>query len=374
MARKFLYVLAVLISLAIIAMISFSFFGSQLMQSALVPRVTFTAPAPLPANVYETPQGWMSRPDGRTDDPARWQPAGQHPLSPADERDGAAIFFIHPTSAFDTLRWNATLADPVAAPQAARFVRMQASALAPAGRVWAPRYRQAVFGAFLTDKPAATRAIDLAYDDVRAAFEAFLKANPTGPIILAGHSQGSLHLLRLLAERIGGVDWRSRIVAVYAVGWPISIEHDLPALGLPACTAAPQTGCILSWQSFAPPADPTDLMTTFDRGTGYDGKPRRGSHMLCTNPLTGGSAPAAPASASKGLLIGDGQPVTTQLITTGGIGARCDGRGILLLDSAPRLGPQVLPGNNYHVYDYPLFWANVRADALERLAAWRTTH
>jgi hypothetical protein len=31
------------------------------------------------------------------------------------------------------------------------------------------------------------------------------------------------------------------------------------------------------------------------------------------------------------------------------------------------MGPYVLPGNNYHVYDYPLFWSNVRADAL-----WRT--
>ncbi len=30
----------------------------------------------------------------------------------------------------------------------------------------------------------------------------------------------------------------------------------------------------------------------------------------------------------------------------------------------------VLPGNNYHVFDITLFWANVRADALRRLAAY----
>ena len=30
----------------------------------------------------------------------------------------------------------------------------------------------------------------------------------------------------------------------------------------------------------------------------------------------------------------------------------------------------VLPGNNYHVYDITLFWANVRADALRRLATY----
>jgi hypothetical protein len=27
-----------------------------------------------------------------------------------------------------------------------------------------------------------------------------------------------------------------------------------------------------------------------------------------------------------------------------------------------------LPGNNYHVYDYALFWADVREDAKQRLS------
>jgi hypothetical protein len=30
----------------------------------------------------------------------------------------------------------------------------------------------------------------------------------------------------------------------------------------------------------------------------------------------------------------------------------------------------VLPGNNYHVYDYALFWQAVRNDVERRLAAW----
>jgi len=30
----------------------------------------------------------------------------------------------------------------------------------------------------------------------------------------------------------------------------------------------------------------------------------------------------------------------------------------------------VLPGHNYHVYDYALFWANIRADAEARLAGY----
>ena len=51
----------------------------------------------------------------------------------------------------------------------------------------------------------------------------------------------------------------------------------------------------------------------------------------------------------------------------GAVPARCDQRGFLLIGDPPELGPYVLPGNNYHVYDIPLFWANIRADALWRI-------
>jgi hypothetical protein len=37
-------------------------------------------------------------------------------------------------------------------------------------------------------------------------------------------------------------------------------------------------------------------------------------------------------------------------------------------DRLPDLPAYVLPGNNYHVFDYALFWSNIRADAAARLA------
>jgi hypothetical protein len=57
-------------------------------------------------------------------------------------------------------------------------------------------------------------------------------------------------------------------------------------------------------------------------------------------------------------------------LVSGGSPARCDDKGYLLIGEGPDLGPYVLPGNNYHVYDYSLFWANVRADAARRMAAF----
>lgn len=370
MARKFLYVIAFLIALAIAGMIAFSFFGQKLMRSALVPHVRFSEPAPLPAGFYSGAQGWISRPDGRRSDPAIWQPAS---LKMPAERGAAAIFFLHPTSAFDTMRWNAPVTDAVSGQQTERFVRVQASAFAASGKIWVPRYRQAVFGAFMTDSADAGRALDRAYADIRVAFAAFLAANPDGPIILAAHSQGSKHLLRLLRDESGNTALHRRLVAVYAAGWPVSIAHDLPALGLPACSGPDQTGCLLSWQSFGRPADTSSVDEVFDREPGFDGASRKGSQMLCTNPLTGGAPAPAPASANLGMLIGDGGAASTQLMAPGGIGARCEGRGYLMLDRSPQLGTYVLPGNNYHVYDYALFWANIRADALRRLDAWQKT-
>ena len=50
--------------------------------------------------------------------------------------------------------------------------------------------------------------------------------------------------------------------------------------------------------------------------------------------------------------------------------ARCGENGLLYIGDPPELGEGVLPGDNYHVYDIPLFWANVQQDVVERVRAW----
>ena len=56
--------------------------------------------------------------------------------------------------------------------------------------------------------------------------------------------------------------------------------------------------------------------------------------------------------------------------SSGSVPARCDERGLLLIGDPPEMGSYVLPGNNYHVYDIPLFWANLQADVVSRVEAW----
>ena len=170
-----------------------------------------------------------------------------------------------------------------------------------------------------------------------------------------------------MKERVAGTPLAARIVAVYAVGWPVSLTADLPALGLPACTGPDQTGCILSWQSFARPADYTLVRETFDKSRGLAGGARRGTRILCSNPLSGAADTAAqPLAANLGSLLPNSD-FTGGTIIAKGLGARCLASGILDIGDPPGgYAAYVLPGNNYHVYDYALYWANVRSDVERR--------
>jgi Protein of unknown function (DUF3089) len=364
MARKFLYIIASLITLVIVLGVSYRLFGGKLISAAMVPTTEFAAPAPQKTDAYADGKMWVARPD-LTENPSKWLPEGVEPTV-----GKAAVFFIHPTSYINRAAWNAPLDDQEANDRAALFVRGQASAFTAAGDIWAPRYAQATFGAFLTEKPEGQRAIEAAYRDVLAAFDSFIAAIPADrPVILAGHSQGALHLTRLLKERVSGQPLAKRIVAAYVVGWPVSVEADIPALGLAACTNPDMAGCVLSWQSFAEPAETEAIKTIFEQSPGWTGKSRTGTTMLCTNPLSGALATSSPALANLGTTVPSADMKNAQLVR-GLVPAHCNSDGFLLIGDPPEMGPYVLPGNNYHVYDYSLFWANVRADAVRRLQAF----
>jgi hypothetical protein len=365
-ARRFLMTVLVLTLLVVAAGFAIYQWGGSLLLSAEgTPKGHFVAAKAGAGPDYGSAANWLARP-GQQDDPSRWLPEGMDP----DRTGEAAIFYIHPTTYLNTDRWNAPLQPGGDTEFRTRlFAQSQASAFNAAGQVWAPRYRQAAFGAFLLNSADAHKALDLAYGDVSAAFDQFLKEAGDRPIILAGHSQGALHLERLLREKVAGKPIARRVIAAYVVGWPISTAADLPALGLPACRTDQQAGCILSWLSFGDPANPDLVLNPYEHSSGFSGAPRRREDLLCVNPISGTQNGVAPPESNPGTLVPSAK-LFSATIEPGAIGAHCD-KGLLILDGhVPPLGPYVLPGNNYHVYDYALFWGAIRRDSERRLAAW----
>ena len=117
-------------------------------------------------------------------------------LPPLETASSAAVepkvdvFFVH-GNGYPGAGWNAAY-DDIASRET---VQLQAAAQLPAFhglcRVHAPLYRVAADGAFFCQsRDDARRALDLAYADVRSAFEHFLLVHNQGrPFILAAHGQ-----------------------------------------------------------------------------------------------------------------------------------------------------------------------------------------
>jgi hypothetical protein len=363
-ARRFLIAIFVLTLLVVAGAFAIYQFGGSVLLKEATPKGHFEAPVPASGPDYTNSDAWIARPD-IPHNAAGW-------LSDGIERGAigkAAVFYIHPTTYLRSDRWNAPLYEPDSGSRDQLFVQSQASAFNGAGEVWAPRYRQAAYGAFLLKSSDAQKALDLAYSDVSAAFDVFLKTvGADQPIILAGHSQGALHLMRLLRDRKGELN--HRLVAAYVVGWPIDTHSDLPALGFPPCTAPAQTGCILSWMTFGDPPNPSLILQDWQETAGFNGEEHRKQDILCVNPITGTKGGVAPPSANRGTLVPTSDFASATL-ENGAVGARCEDGLLIVNGEIPNLGPFVLPGNNYHVYDYALFWGAIRRDAERRLAAWQ---
>ena len=398
-ARIFLYLIAIIIVLILMAGIAWTLFQDELLEMALVPSAEVEVLEEVQESAYADRAMWLIRPD-IPNPPSDWLPddfgaapaAGNDldtqamyalttddtappPPEPSEadtDIERIPVFYVLPTTYLDRDRWNAPIDSPAARPRQELFAASQASAFNGIGEIWAPLYRQAVVGAFLTDSNDAAVALRYAYNDVETAFDYFLsEIGEDRPFILAGHSQGGLHVTTLLHERIAGTDLAGRIAAAYIIGWPISVEADLPALPLRPCSRPDAVNCIIAFQSFGEPANPNQITRIYDGSTGYTGESRADTAMLCVNPLTGDRDGAANADANSGSLLPN-EDMNDASLVPGLVSARCDHQGLLLVGQPPEdYGRYVLPGNNYHVFDFMLFWSNLRADVERRVAAYR---
>ena len=295
---------------------------------------------------------------------------------PPPESRKVDVFFVHPTTYLSNAAPNARYDESgTTSAQIDRGVlRFQASVFTACCRIYAPHYRQAAIGAFLkSDEARATAAYELAYGDVQRAFDYYLAHENHGrPFILASHSQGSLHAMRLLQERIAGQPLQQRLVAAYIVGYYLPL--DMEKAGVPVCRGATQTGCFVDWNTVK--EGHTDKSREDSRLVWLEGRyqPAAGRAMTCVNPLDWQLGGSAGAALNLGALPGvrPGQELRAPVAHL--TGARCD-EGALHIDiplgERSGFADLLTLFGSYHILDYNIFYLNIRANALERIHAWQ---
>ena len=291
---------------------------------------------------------WAAHPQKK--DPSDSVPA---PLRNEPRDSSVDVFFIHPTTFTkkrDKQVPNARIDDPyLNAKTDYTAILYQASVFNRSARIFAPRYRQAhIHNFFSGDSLRSKPAFEKAYADVRAAFLYYLEHwNGDRPLIIAAHSQGSFHALRLLKEFFENKPLAQKLVVAYVAGWPLPKTYSA---SLPACRDSTQTGCICSWRTFRNGYTPGYLKKEKD-------------FAQATNPLnwTTGNDYANKKENRGSVLLKFNKvfPHTT--------GARLQ-NGMLFV-SKPRFPWGFLYFTcNYHIADINLFYMNIRDNIRTRIA------
>lgn len=309
------------------------------------PKDSFDAYATPPPPDYSQLDDWAAHPAKK--DQADTVPSAQFKDRQSDA--AADVFYIHPTTTFDTKAWNGDLRDQKLNKRTENLaIKHQASIFNAAGRVFAPRYRQMVYGGFWEkeDLRSVQRASQLAYQDVQNAFQYYLDHENQGrPFIIATHSQGTAHAIRLIREKIEQTPLLDHLIAAYLVGWPVPIDTFSV---LKPCENPDETGCFVSWCTFESGHAPEAL------------KWYRKS--VSVNPITW----RRDTLPSK---MEDHQPLVMpkyRKIYPGVISAKVE-KGWLWVNRPDIPGTWVLRSHNLHIADYNLFWGNVRSNAAHRV-------
>lgn len=258
--------------------------------------------SPYESPVYREDAMWLCHPDNAVDycaaaqlDATRLLPDGSRESAPALAADTDApfdCFYVYPTVDLGVYAENhedftdvSTMRVPLES-QAARFRHIC--------RVFAPLYRQATIGSYFTNGPAENEyegvngaVFELAYADVLDAFRHYMAQDNHGrKIVILGHSQGSMHLTRLLAEEFDDVPaMREKLVVALLVGAYVQVP-DGGIIGgsfanIPLCTAEYQSGCVVAYRTYEETMPPEG---------NSNGPPTPGRDIGCTNPaaLAGG--------------------------------------------------------------------------------------
>ncbi len=339
---------------------------------------------PLPAAPdYTQRSNWSAWPGPGS--PAERLPDGMTP-TPQDGRLASA-FFLHPTTFGGKEDW----VQPMEHEETRRgtdrgTTSIQASVFNDCCRIYVPRYRQSIASEY-HGEDLVSQIRNIGYQDTRAAFYHFLaEIGPEEPIIMASHSQGTFHLVRLIEEEIDGTPLMERLVAAYAIGnsLPQALVDDSYE-DIEVCTAPTQTGCFITWDAHEADKSPShwgnqeeqDIWNGRDY-SGFDPGPR-----ICVNPITwrtdGKRSDTGDHLGALTLEAGY-SALDTSLgeLVSDTVSAYCGDESTRkwLFVNGDRDEKLKLKGfwslfmRNLHGLDYGLFWGNIRENATTRAQAF----
>ena len=269
------------------------------------------------------------------------------------ENNNSAIFFIYPTLLLnpDDDSWNSDIyKNEIREDVINKSVKYQASAWARAGDLYVPYYRQAHIRIFTPpfDKKGI-RAWELAYSDLKNSFEYFLKYYRNNrPIIIASHSQGTIHAKRLLQEFFDGTELQKDLVAAYLIGAQIKTTDFKYLKPLESNI---KTGGYVSWNTYKKNKYPKKYDEWFKGG-------------VVINPITWDLSKESNILDHEGLLYIDNNKYSKSVkvyLTDG-----------LLWTSVPKVPNRLFLRfiKNYHYADINLFWFDIQKNAVERVNSW----
>lgn len=336
----------------------------DILETLLDPKVPFQTYAPPPAPDYSQPKAWALLPADAA------SPTAADP--PAD------VFFVHATTYDGGHDWNGPIDDARSSDFLTHVILPNyAGPFVPAGRLFAPRYRQASVYTELTLREDAQEARQFAYGDVRRAFDVYLdRFNQGRPIVVVGVEQGGTLVERLMTEEVAQrPDLVRRLAGVYLID-AVALASDYgPNSPLPACQSRNQARCVVGWsQAFT--FDQANVRKILERSLVWAPNQElvtvKGRPILCVNPLLGAQSDAL-ANSKLNLGAAAASDVdwdTRPALLTRQVSAQCvDG---VLRVSAP-LSPSLKEQGGWldrlKEPGFNLFYGDLEADAEARVQA-----
>ncbi len=211
----------------------------------------------------------------------------------------------------------------------------------------------------------AKESYDLAYNDVKRAFLKYLENENKGKkIIIAGHSQGTLHAVRLIKDVIlPDEKIKDRLLLAYLVGVPVKDDFR----GFLPCNTPEDINCFMSWTTHGENINPFDNEVY--------------SNIVATNPITFSSdLKTSNISNHKGVLM----PNFFQMfkyqalkLPIGKVKLKKENKirvqsenGALQVKELNIPLIKIFEKEDFHAVDYNLFWLNIRENLNYRLSKY----